>query len=223
MPVVSMVLVEIDSRSLVPTLHQIIAIMSERMKTELKDAVFEVEDLDKVLFPDSKLPFTITEAVLDAVPWVAHQSRAEVDMAAWLNSVVEALVEHTGKDALRKWDPCMMDKFVAGSNIERKADLVVVDKSFTASDFEKEGKPNWKEFHAYTDVTSQPKQYELHQNTWHKSLNMFEALAKHSPPDDSFQTSSSITITPIFLHVIAQVWFMANRSRFTITRVSSYA
>lgn len=147
--------------------------LAKLMEQELKDAKIEVENLDKLVFPDNQLPFIITKKLIKAVQWKIPRSRKEDAIARWLNDVTMNLAKHTKQGALRKWDSCMKNMVAAGSNIKRKPDIVVVGKSFRAN--KGAGKPDWREFHAYTEVTSQPISTKLEETTWQKSFVMFEA------------------------------------------------
>ena len=148
--------------------------LAKVMEVELKGAVFEVKNLDQVVFPNKKLPFVITKKLLNAITYSVPQSRTEASMAAWLNGVADELADYTKVPALRRWDPCMKNTVALGSNIQRKPDLVVVPKDFIADLCDKDNKPNWKDFHAYTEVTSQSIQRGLNETTWQKSFVMFE-------------------------------------------------
>ena len=96
-------------------------------------------------------------------------------MAAWLNGIVAQIATHTGVQAHRKWDLCMMNQIPWGSTVDRKPDLVIVDKSFSTNNILKGNKLNWKEFHTYAEVTHLPGQYKLNKTTWQKLFAMFEA------------------------------------------------
>ena len=61
------------------------------MEVELKSTMFRVKNLDQVVFPSKKLPFTITKKLLDAISYIVPQSHTEAGMAAWLNGVADEL------------------------------------------------------------------------------------------------------------------------------------
>ena len=145
------------------------------MKRELKDAIVNMESLDNLVFPADKLPFPITDTLLNAVIWAVPDSHTELDMVDWMNSVVMQVKTHTNVDPCRKWDPCMMNQIMPGSTIRCKPDLVLVDEDFSTDNVLRGGKPNWREFHVYTEVTCQTTQYRLNRTTWQKSFAMFES------------------------------------------------
>ena len=61
------------------------------------------------------------------------------------------------------------------STIRCKPDLVLVDEDFSTNNVLRGGKPNWREFHAYTEVTHNTTQYRLNRTTWQKSFAMFKS------------------------------------------------
>ena len=134
-----------------------------------------MKTLDKIAFPDVKLPFPITDSLLGIITWNVPASHKEHDMAAWLNGIIMQIATHTGVQACRKWDLCMMNQILWGSIVDHKPDLVVVDKSFSTNNILKGDKLNWKEFHTYTEVTHLPGHYQLNKTTWQKLFAMFEA------------------------------------------------
>ena len=149
--------------------------LAKIMDIELKDAVYKVNALDKVVFPDNMLPFPITKKLIKAISYSVPQSRTEASMAAWLNGIADELANYTKVPVVRKWDACMKNTVVLGSNIQRKPDLVVVPKDFSTDLCDNDNRPHWKSFHAYTEVTSQSIQWRLNETTWQKSFVMFDA------------------------------------------------
>ena len=72
------------------------------MKRELKNAIIKVKALDKMVFPDVKLPFPATDELLNTIAWSVPNSHEEHDMASWLNSIAMQIAMHTGVEARRK-------------------------------------------------------------------------------------------------------------------------
>ena len=62
-------------------------------------------------------------------------------------------------------DPCMMNQIVPGSTIRHKPDLVLVDEDFSTNNVLRGGQLNWRDFHAYTEVTQHTTQYGLNGTT----------------------------------------------------------
>ena len=144
------------------------------MEVKLKHTMFEVKNLPQLIFPNKKLPFTITNRLLSAISYGVPQSHTEANMATWLNGISNKLAEYTKVPAHRKWDPCMKNTTVLGSSIQCKPNLVVVPKDYTADLCDKDNKPNWKDCHTYTEITSQSVQCGLNETTWQKSFVMFK-------------------------------------------------
>ena len=148
--------------------------LAKVMEVKLKGTMFKVKNLDQVVFLNKKLPFVITKKLLNAISYSVPQSHTEASMAAWLNGVANELANYTKVPTLRRWDPYMKNTVVLGSNIQCKPDLVVVPKDFIANLCDKDNKPIWKDFHAYTKVTLQSIQCGLNETTWQKLFIMFE-------------------------------------------------
>ena len=72
------------------------------IKRELNNAVIKVKTLDKIAFPDVKLPFPITNSLLGIVTWNVPASLTEHDMAPWLNGIIAQIATYTGVQAHRK-------------------------------------------------------------------------------------------------------------------------
>lgn len=146
-------------------------VLTELMKRELKGAMFEVEDLANIVFPDAELPFPIMDTLLDAIQFKVPKRRKEALLAKWLNNITEALAKQTKLAALRKWDTSLKNNFTKGSNIDCKPDIILLDANYTAPSG---NKPSWKVVHAYAEVTTQQTQYRLTNTTYQKSFAVFE-------------------------------------------------
>ena len=146
-------------------------VLAELMKREPAGAMFEVEDLANIGFPDAELPFPIMDTLIDAIPFKVSKHHNEASLPRWLNSISMTLVKQTKLVALRKWDTSLKNNIATGSSINCKPDIILLDASYTILSGDK---PPWKVVCACAEVTTQQIQYRLTNTTYQKSFAIFE-------------------------------------------------
>jgi Fungal protein kinase len=114
-------------------------------------------DLVDFVFPTSVLPFKVDDEFLDKCRdalkdteyvWCnGHENTSETQLAAFLNTICEAIAIVSGKQILREWDANYCNTPLSGSPIRRKPDVVLLDRDF-------EGTPKWQNIHAVAELTT---------------------------------------------------------------------
>lgn len=114
-------------------------------------------DLVDYVFPASVLPFKVDDAFVDKcrdslgntkLIWCDGEvETSEQQLASFLNAICDAISTNSGQDSLRYWDARYCHTPLGGSPIQRKPDVVLLDRDFATT-------PKWHNVHAVVELTT---------------------------------------------------------------------
>ena len=124
------------------------------------------------------IPFTVDNNLLQSLTavyannaWISRPTGVgqESEVAEWMNNIGDDLARKlpNGPRLLRKWSAQNANTSLAGSSVERKPDIILVDHDSASPYF-------WQNVRGLTEVTSQPTFHARIRNTiYQKSFLMF--------------------------------------------------
>ena len=121
-------------------------------------------DLVDYAFPTSALPFTVDDNFSDRCRLALNDtdlvwskgndlSTSEQQLAAFLNKICEVIRNVSGVKEVRQWDASYCNNPLGGSPIQRKPDVVLLDRGFT-------GVPLWQNIHAVAELTTSASEHD---------------------------------------------------------------
>ena len=130
-----------------------------------KIAPISIVNLPSIVFPDSLLPFTVDEALINSLGYKIWNARrqtlkppkklTEVAVQEWLNSIGQAVSDVTGFQPKKNWSSQYANTVLSHPELDCKPDIILINAGLLES-------INWRTIHMVTEVTSASK--------WHSTM-----------------------------------------------------